>query len=137
MGDALRTVAAAYAAVSNERFTELAPLISPQIDWRGLPDAQTGTPGCRGRAAALERMRVGLLAGGAVSVSALIEQGDRVLAQVRPAPGAQDEVPERFLVAEVHGGQITELRGYATEAEARAALSAPSLPDATAPVNGT
>jgi hypothetical protein len=37
-----------------------------------------------------------------------------------------DEVgpPERFLVAEVHGGQITHLRGYATEPEANEALHA-------------
>ena len=37
--------------------------------------------------------------------------------------------PERFLVAEVHDGQITHLRGYATEPEAHDALHAGSPPD--------
>jgi hypothetical protein len=37
--------------------------------------------------------------------------------------------PERFLVAEVHDGQITDLRGYATEPEAHAALHAGAPPD--------
>jgi hypothetical protein len=65
-------------------------------------------------------MRIGLLAGGRVSVSAFLEEGDRVLAHVHAV--GEDEPPERFVVAEVHDGQITQLSGYASEPEARDAL---------------
>ena len=41
------------------------------------------------------------------------------------------EPPERFLVAEVHDGQITNLCGYATEPEAQDALHAGARPDAS------
>lgn len=134
MGDAMRTVAAAFSAVSDGRFAELEPLISTEIDWRGVPeDAAARAPRCQGRATALERMREGLLAGGEVSVSALIEEGDRVLARVS---GARSGEPGRFVVAEVRGGQITELRGYASEAEAEGALRTPVMPDATVPLGG-
>ena len=40
------------------------------------------------------------------------------------AGGGATGSPQRFVIAEVHDGQITELRGYADEAEARAALTA-------------
>ncbi len=80
-------------------------------------------------------MRVGLLANREVSVSAFVEDGDRVLAHVHRVDNGDDddgddgEVPvERFVVAEVHDGQITELCGYATEPEALDALHAESLP---------
>lgn len=132
----MRCVAAAFAAVSERRFDELAPLISPQIDWRGVPDGQTGTPRCHGRASALERMRVGLLARDGVSVSAFVEEGDRVLAHVHAASGAAADLSERFVVAEVHDGQISHLRGYVSESEAQAALRSPVLSDASAPADG-
>ena len=47
--------------------------------------------------------------------------------------GRFDELgpPERFLVAEVDDGQITHLRGYATEPEAQQALHTGSPPDAS------
>lgn len=132
----MRTVAAAFAAVSERRFAELAPLISPEIDWRGVPDAQTGTPHCHGRASALERMRVGLLGGDGLSVSAFIEEGDRVLAHVHVASGGAPGPPERFVVAEVHDGQITQLRGYVSESEAHAGLRGRGLPDASPRAGG-
>ena len=73
---------------------------------------------------ALERMRIGLLASGKVSVSAFVEEGDRVLAHVHRVGDDELGPPERFLVAEVHDGQITHLPGYATEPEAHDALHA-------------
>ncbi len=80
-------------------------------------------------------MRIGLLARGQVTVSAFVEEGDRVLAHVRRVDGRDDpEHPEdelapreRFTVAEVHDGQITHMRGYTTEAEAQVALHGGSL----------
>ena len=75
-------------------------------------------------------MRIGLLANGEVSVSAFVEEGDRVLAHVHRVGDDELEPPERFLVAEVHDGQITNLRGYATEPEAHDALHAGTPPDA-------
>lgn len=131
----MRTVTAAFTAVSQAQFDELGSLLSPEIDWRGLADEDGQIPGCHGRDQALERMRVGLLTNGQVSVSAFVEEGDRVLAHVHPA-GEDLEVRERFVVAEVHGGQITHLHGYATEVEARAALDAgsPQRRTPTAPV---
>ena len=74
-------------------------------------------------------MRIGLLANSEVSVSAFVEDGDRVLAHVHRVGDDELGPPERFLVAEVHDGQITNLRGYATEPEARDALHAGSPPD--------
>ena len=131
----MRTVAAAFAAVSEKRFDDLTPLISPEIDWHGVPEPDFGTPHCHGRATALERMRVGWLAGGAVSVEAFAEEGERVLARVRApaAGGGAAGSPQRFVIAEVHDGQITEVRGYADEADAQAAMRAPALPDASLP----
>jgi len=120
-GAAMRTVTAAFTAVSRGQFDELASLISPEIDWHGLPDRDGVVPRCHGRGEALEVMRVGLLANGQVSVSAFVEDGNRVLAHVHPA-GDTPEVRERFVVAEVHDGQITHMHGYATEVDARAAL---------------
>jgi ketosteroid isomerase-like protein len=123
-GAAMRTVTAAFTAVSEGRFDELGPMLADELDWRGLPDEDGEIPHCHGRAEALQRMRIGLLANRAVSVSAFVEEGNRVLAHVHRV--ADDELgpPERFLVAEVHDGQITHLRGYATEPEAHAALRA-------------
>jgi ketosteroid isomerase-like protein len=123
-GTAMRTVAAAFTAVSEGRFDELESMLADEIDWRGLPDEDGQIPRCRGRAQALARMRIGLLANREVSVSAFVEEGDRVLAHVHRV--GEDELGprERFLVAEVHDGQITDLRGYASETEARAALEA-------------
>jgi hypothetical protein len=70
-------------------------------------------------------MRIGLLANARVSVSSLVEEGDRVIAHVHSA-AEEVEPPERFVVAEVHDGQITHLSGYATEPEALDALRAPT-----------
>ncbi len=128
-GAAMRTVTAAFTAVSQGQVDELGSLLSPEIDWRGLADEDGQTPRCHGRGEALEVMRTGLLANGQVSVSAFVEEGHRVLAQVHPA-GRTPETRERFLVAEVHDGQITHLHAYATEAEARAALDADPHPPA-------
>ncbi len=124
-GTAMRTVAAAFTAASEGRFDELGSMLADEIDWRGLPDEDGQIPGCHGRDQALERMRIGLLANSKVSVSAFVEEGDRVIAHVHRV-GDDDELgpPERFLVAEVHDGQITHLRGYATEPEAQEALHA-------------
>jgi ketosteroid isomerase-like protein len=117
-------VAAAFTAVSEGRFDELGSLLAEEIDWQGLPDEGGQVPGCRGRAPALDRMRVGLLANNDVSVSAFVEEGDRVLAHVHRVGEDEFEPAERFLVAEVHDGQITNLCAYATEHEAQDALHA-------------
>jgi ketosteroid isomerase-like protein len=131
-GAAMRTVTAAFAAVSEGRFDELGSMLAADIDWQGLPDEDGQIPRCRGRDEALARMRIGLLANSQVSVSAFVEEGDRVIAHVHRV-GDDDELgpPERFLVAEVHDGQITSLRGYATEPEAHDALHAGAPPDAS------
>ena len=78
----------------------------------------------------MERMRVGLLAGGQVSVSAFVEDGNRVLAHVHHAADEGEDTleggiarEERFVIAEVQDGLIVRMCGYATELEARAALS--------------
>ena len=124
-GAAMRTVTAAFTAVSEGRFDELGSMLADEIDWQGLAEEDGQIPRCRGRDQALERMRIGLLANREVSVSAFVEEGDRVLAHVHRV-GDDDDLgpPERFLVAEVHDGQITNLRGYATEPEAQNALNA-------------
>jgi len=128
-GAAMRTVAAAFTAVSERGFDDLAELVSPEIDWRGIPEQDGGAPRCSGRAEALERMRVGLLAGGQVSVSAFVEDGNSVLAHVHhigEEPDSEQDGPrraERFVVAEVQDGLIVRMCGYATEAEARETLS--------------
>jgi ketosteroid isomerase-like protein len=121
-GAAMRTVTAAFTAVSQGRFDELGSMLAANIDWRGLRDEDGQIPRCRGRAQALARMRIGLLANRHVSVSAFMEDGDRVLAHVHAAGDDRAQPPERFVVAEVHAGQITHLRGYATEHEADHAL---------------
>ena len=126
-GAAMRTVAAAFTAVAEGRFDGLGPMLASEIDWRGLADQDGHIPRCRGRAQALERMRIGLLADGQVSVSAFVEAGDRVLAHVHATGDDQREPAERFVVAEVQNGQITQLRGYATEREAHHALHSGSL----------
>ncbi len=131
-GAAMRTVAAAFTAALDGRFDDLARLVADGIDWLGLPDEDGGIPRCHGRDQALERMRIGLFARGEVTVSALVEEGDRVLAHVHrvddPEPLEDDLSPrERFVIAEVHDGQITHMRGYATEAEAQEALHGESL----------
>ncbi len=128
-GAAMRTVTAAFTAVSEGRFDELGSLMAEGLDWQGLPDEDGQIPRCRGRAQALDRMRIGLLANGEVSVRAFVEEGDRVIAHVRRVGDEQAGPPERFLVAEVHDGQITHLRGYATEPEALQALLAGAVPD--------
>ncbi len=127
----MRTVTAAFTAVSQRQFDELGSLLSSEIDWRGLADEDGQIPRCRGRGEALEVMRTGLLATGQVSVSAFVEEGHRVLAHVHAA-GNTREMCERFLVAEVHDGQITHLHAYATESEAHAALDAGKNPAANA-----
>ena len=129
----MRTVTAAFTAVSEGRFDELGSMLAAEIDWQGLAQADGQIPRCRGRDQALQRMRIGLLANRQVSVSAFVEAGDRVLAHVHPVGDGESEAPERFLVAEVHDGQITQLCGYATEPEAREALHAGSPPDASPP----
>jgi ABC-type nitrate/sulfonate/bicarbonate transport system ATPase subunit/ketosteroid isomerase-like protein len=123
MGAALTSVSAAYAAASRGRFDELAPLLADGLDWRGLAGEDGSVPSCHGRASALEVMRRGRLTAGQVSVSEFVERGDRVLARVARR---RDDGTERegFTVAEVHDGQITQMRAYATEREAWAALQA-------------
>ncbi len=121
-GDAMRTVVAAFTAVSEARFDDVGALLADEIDWRGLPDPDGGVPRCAGRAQALERMRIGWLANGQMAVSALEEDGDRVLAHVHRIGDDERRPAEHFVIAEVHGGQITRLCGYATESEAREAL---------------
>ena len=106
-------------------------MLSEDIDWRGLADEDGEIPRCRGRDQALARMRIGLLANRDVSVSAFVEAGNRVLAHVHRVGDDAVAPPERFLVAEVHDGQITHLRGYATEPEALDALHADTPPDAS------
>jgi ketosteroid isomerase-like protein len=134
-GAAMRTVAAAFTAVSERRFDDLAELVSPDIDWRGIPEPDGGVPRCAGREEAMERMRVGLLAGGEVSVSAFLEDGNRVLAHVQHADEGPDSQEhgvvraERFVVAEVRDGLIVRMCGYATELEARAAMNGDPAPD--------
>jgi ankyrin repeat protein/ketosteroid isomerase-like protein len=129
-GAAMRTVTAAFTAVSEGRFDELGSMLAENLDWQGLPDEDGQIPRCRGRAEALDRMRIGLLANSKVSVSAFVEAGDRVIAHVHRIDDDELSPPERFLVAEVHDGQITNLRGYATEPEAHDALHAGTPPDA-------
>jgi ketosteroid isomerase-like protein len=124
-------VTAAFTAASEGRFDELGSMLAEELDWQGLPDQDGQIPRCRGRAQALERMRIGLLASGKVSVSAFVEAGDRVLAHVHRVGDDELEPPERFLVAEVHDGQITNLCGYTTESEARDGLHAGSPTDAS------
>ncbi len=126
-GAAMRTVTAAFATVSQGRFDELGSMLAEEIDWQGLAEEDGQIPRCRGRAQALERMRIGLLANNEASVSAFVEKGDRVLAHVHRVGGDELGPPERFLVAEVHDGQIASLRAYATEPEARDALLAGTL----------
>lgn len=129
-GAAMRTVTAAFTAVSEGRFDDLGSLLADDIDWQGLPDEDGQIPRCAGRAQALARMRIGLLANNEVSVSAFVEEGDRVIAHVHRVGDDELMPPERFLVAEVHDGQITNLRGYATEPEAHDALHAGAPQDA-------
>ena len=130
-GAAMRTVTAAFTAASAGRFDELGSMLAAEIDWQGLADEDGQIPRCQGRDDALERMRIGLLANGEVSVSAFVEEGDRVLAHVHRVGDDELGPPERFLVAEVHDGQITNLRGYASEPEAHDALHAGARDDAS------
>ena len=129
-GNALRTVTAAFTAVSEGRFDELGSMLADEIDWQGLPGEDGHIPRCDGRARALERMQIGMLANGEVSVTAFVEAGDRVIAHVHRVGDDEPGPSERFLVAEVHDGQITSLRGYATEPEAQEALHAGRPPGA-------
>jgi RimJ/RimL family protein N-acetyltransferase/ketosteroid isomerase-like protein len=123
----MRTVAAAFAAASEGRFDALGAMLATEIDWRGIPDENGDIPRCAGRAEALERMRSGLLSNGRVAVSSLVEEGDRVLAHVHAAGDDPPEPAQRFVVAEVHDGQISQLRGYANEREATDALHGGSI----------
>ena len=125
----MRTVAAAFTAASEGRFDDLGLMLADDIDWRGLPDEDGQIPRCRGRGEALDRMRVGLLANGAVSVSAFVEEGNRVLAHVHRVGGDELGPPERFLVAEVHDGEITHLSAHVTEREAQEVLNVGGPPD--------
>ena len=131
-GAAMRTVAAAFTAVSERRFDDLAELVAPDIDWRGIAEADGSVPRCTTREQAIERMQIGLLAGGQVSVSAFVEDGNSVLAHVHRIaddnnPDEDEEAlprAERFVVAEVSDGLIVRMCGYATEQEARDDLNA-------------
>jgi ankyrin repeat protein/ketosteroid isomerase-like protein len=125
-GAAMRTVAAAFTAVSERRFDDLVELVAPDIDWRGIAEADGSIPRCTTREQAIERMQSGLLAGGQVSVSAFVEDGNSVLAHVHRIAddndsneGEEAPPPERFVVAEVGDGLIVRMCGYATEQEAR------------------
>jgi ketosteroid isomerase-like protein len=130
-GAAMRTVTAAFTAASEGRFDELGSMLAAEIAWQGLADEDGQIPRCRGRAQALDRMRIGLLANRKVSVSAFVEDGDRVLAHVHRVGDDELGPPERFLVAQVHDGQITNLCAYATELEAQDALHAGARPQIT------
>jgi ABC-type nitrate/sulfonate/bicarbonate transport system ATPase subunit/ketosteroid isomerase-like protein len=129
MGAAMDSVSAAYAAVSSGRFDQLAPLLSADLDWRGIAGPDGQAPSCRGRAEALRVMQRGLAAAaGAVSVREFVECGDRVLARVvRRARDGREHV--HFVIADVDGGEITRLRAFASEHEARLALGASPLPE--------
>jgi ankyrin repeat protein len=126
-GEAMRTVAAAFTAVSERRFDDLAELVAPDIDWQGIAEADGSVPRCTTREQAIERMQVGLLAGGQVAVTALAEHGNSVLAHVHRVADDNDldeseealTRAERFVVAEVSDGLIVRMCGYATEQEAR------------------
>jgi ketosteroid isomerase-like protein len=131
----MRTVTAAFTAVSAGRFDDLGSMLAAEIDWQGLPDEDGEIPRCAGREEALERMRIGMLANDKVSVSAFVEEGDRVLAHVHRVGDDELGPPERFLVAEVHDGQITNLCGYATEPQAQDALHARSPTDTSLDVD--
>ena len=48
-GAAMRTVTAAFTAVSEGRFDELGSMLAAEIDWQGLPDEDGQIPRCRGR----------------------------------------------------------------------------------------
>jgi ketosteroid isomerase-like protein len=126
----MRTVAAAFTAVSERRFDDLAELVAPDIDWRGIAEADGSVPRCTTREEAIERMQIGLLARGQVSVQSFVEEGSRVLAHVHHIGddvAAEDDAStrvERFVIAEVQDGLIVAMSGYAGEHEARAALSA-------------
>jgi len=131
-GAAMRTVAAAFTAVSERRFDDLAELVAPDIDWRGIAEADGSIPRCTTREQAIERMQAGLLAGGHLSVSAFVEEGNSVLAHVHRIaddndPQHEETLPraERFVVAEVSDGVIVRMCGYATEQEARDDLARP------------
>ena len=45
-------------------------------------------------------------------MTALAEEGDRVLAHVHRARDDEPEPRERFVVAEVHEGRVTRLGGH-------------------------
>jgi ankyrin repeat protein/ketosteroid isomerase-like protein len=132
-GAAMRTVAAAFTAVSERRFDDLAELVAPDIDWRGIAEPNGSVPRCTTRQQVIERMQIGLLAGGQVSVSAFVEDGNCVLAHVHRITDDngpeedEEELPaaERFVVAEVSDGLIVRMCGYATEQEARDDLARP------------
>jgi ketosteroid isomerase-like protein len=121
-------VAAAFTAVSEGRIEDLGSMLADDIDWHGLADEDGQIPHCHGRGEALDRMRIGLLANHEVSVSAFVEEGERVLAHVHRVGDDELAPPERFLVAEVHNGAITHLSAYATEPEAEEALHAGAAP---------
>ena len=117
-----------FTAVSERRFDDLAELVAPDIDWRGIAEADGSVPRCTTREQAIERMQIGLLAeAGQVSVSAFVEDGNSVLAHVHRIADDnhpdedEEELPraERFVVAEVSDGLIVRMCGYATEQEAR------------------
>jgi hypothetical protein len=121
-GAAMRVVAAAFTARSERCFDQFGSMLAPEISWRGLPDQNGEIPKCQGRAQVLESIRPGLLS--QVAVSALVEEGDRVLARVHRVDDSEPKQSERFLVAEVHAGQITGLSAYFRESEAVDALRA-------------
>jgi ketosteroid isomerase-like protein len=126
MGAALSSVSAAYAAVASGRFDELAPLLAADLDWRGVAAGDGHTPSCHGRETALAVMQRGLAAAtDQVSVREFVEHEDRVLARVvrRAADGSE---LVHFVLADVHEREITRLRAFASEREARQALGAES-----------
>jgi ABC-2 type transport system ATP-binding protein len=129
MGAAMNSVSVAYAAVARDRFDELAPLLAADLDWQGLAGPDGELPRCRGRATALAVMKQGRrVARGEVAVREFVEYGDRVLARVvRQADDGSEQL--RFVVADVHGGEITRLRAFGTEREAQIELGAGAVSD--------
>jgi hypothetical protein len=115
--------------VAGGRWDEVAWLLSPELDWRGLGGEDGVVPRCRGRSTAVEVMARGRLAERDVDVSEFVERGNLVLARVGSAD-ADAHRSERFVLAEVVHGAIVRLHAVATEAQARAALERRTLADA-------
>lgn len=122
MGEALDTVQMALTAARDGRLDAVGGFLAPEVDWQGLAGEDGVMPTCHGREQALQWMGQGLFARGEVAIGSLEEYGHRVLVSVIGSD-AEDAPRDRFLIAEVHNGEITNLTAFAEEARAREALS--------------